>query len=239
MNNETMCRILLVEDDLKLAKVVGEYLTANHFQVLHEPDGARAGKRILDENPDLVILDIMLPGKDGLTICREVRPRYAGPILMLTALGEETDEVVGLELGADDYLAKPVRPRLLLTRLNALLRRTTRLERLGAAEEDREPRLNIGRLEVDTANRTVHLGGQAIELTTAEFDLLLYFARHAGKVLTRDQIYRDVRGIEYNGLDRSIDLRIARLRKKLGDDGKQPQRIKSIRGAGYLMVEDQ
>jgi len=234
-----MCRILLVEDDLKLAKVVGEYLTANNFQVLHEPDGARAGGRILDENPDLVILDIMLPGKDGLTICREVRPRYAGPILMLTALGEETDEVVGLELGADDYLAKPVRPRLLLTRINALLRRTSRQERLSAADEELEPRVHIGSLEVDTANRTVHLGDQVIELTTAEFDLLLYFARHVGKVLTRDQIYRDVRGIEYNGLDRSIDLRIARLRRKLGDDGKQPQRIKSIRGAGYLMVEDQ
>ena len=215
MNNETMCRILLVEDDLKLAKVVGEYLTANNFHVLHEPDGARAGGRILDENPDLVILDIMLPGKDGLTICREVRPRYAGPILMLTALGEETDEVVGLELGADDYLAKPVRPRLLLTRINALLRRTSRLERLGAVDEGMEPRVNIGSLEVDTANRTVHLGDQVIELTTAEFDLLLYFARHVGKVLTRDQIYRDVRGIEYNGLDRSIEIGRASCRERV------------------------
>jgi two-component system response regulator RstA len=166
---------------------------------------------------------------DGLTICEKVRPDFSGPILMLTARGEEIDEVIGLERGADDYLAKPVSPRRLLARINALLRRA----------QDPEPsRVQLGALTIDYRNRVAHFDQAVLELTSAEFDLLWYLARQAGQVIERERIYRDLRGIEYDGLDRSIDLRIARLRKKLGDDGKNPKLIKSVRGVGYLMAAD-
>lgn len=240
MEESKAIQILLVEDDEKLAGLVKEYLENQNFSVSIESRGDKASPRILNEKPDLVILDIMLPGKDGRTICKEVRPQYDGLILMLTALGDETDEVVGLEIGADDYLAKPVAPRLLLTRINTLLRRTSRLETINSARNQQpETLIQIGSLVVDAGNRQVTMDDQPVDLTTAEFDLLYYLAQHPGEVLSREQIYQDVRGIEYDGIDRSIDLRIARLRKKLGDDGKQPKRIKSVRGAGYLLVKDQ
>jgi len=222
-------RILIVEDDPKLARLVQEYLQSNGFQVAIEPRGDRAPGRILAELPDLVILDLMLPGLDGLQVCREVRPRFPNPILMLTARGDEVDEVVGLELGADDYLAKPVRPRLLLARINALLRR---LPTPGGGAET----ITLGSLVVEPASRRTTLDGQELDLTTAEFDLLLYLARHVGVPVTREEIYRELRGIEWDGLDRSIDLRITRLRRKLGDDGRNPQQIKSVRGTGYVLV---
>jgi len=222
-------RILIVEDDAKLALLVQEYLQSNGFEVIIEPRGDRAPDRILTERPDLVILDLMLPGLDGLQVCREVRPRFPNPILMLTARGEEVDEVVGLELGADDYLAKPVRPRLLLARINALLRRLPQ-------PAHGEGAIILGALTIEPANRRATLAGQELDLTTAEFDLLLYLARRAGEAVTREEIYRDLRGIEWDGLDRSIDLRVARLRRKLGDDGRNPQQIKSVRGTGYVLV---
>ena len=235
-------RILLVEDDAKLSALVREFLETSHYEVLQEVRGDTATARILGENPDLVILDIMLPGKDGITVCREVRPQYAGPILMLTALNEETDEVVGLEVGADDYLTKPVSPRLLLTRIHALLRRSTFAvtpPQPSAETADKGNRIMMGSLVIDAGNREVLLDGVPVELTTSEFDLLHYLAEHPGEVLTRERIYKDVRGIDYDGSDRSIDLRIMRLRKKLGDDAKQSKRIKSIHGTGYLFAEDQ
>jgi DNA-binding response OmpR family regulator len=223
-------RILVVEDDSKLAGLIQEYLESNGFTVTVEPRGDRAPKRILNEQPDVVVLDIMLPGKDGLTVCREVRSQYRGQILMLTARGEEVDEVVGLEVGADDYMAKPVSPRLLLARINTLLRR---------ASEPRGGRVEVGALVVDASSRTVHVSGCPVELTTAEFDLLWLLAVHAGEVVSRDRIYSELRGIEYDGLDRSFDLRIARLRKKLGDRGKEPRIIKSVRGVGYILAVSQ
>lgn len=230
-------RVLVVEDDAKLAALVREFLEANGFDVDVEPRGDRAPARILDEQPDLVILDLMLPGLDGLAICRHVRPRFDGAILMLTARGEETDEIVGLELGADDYLAKPVRPRRLLARVNTLLRRVDRTAASISGEGDSATRsLTVGRLVVDAGNRQATMDGEVVALTTAEFDLLWLLASHSGEVLSRDHIYRELRGMEYDGLDRSMDLRVARLRKKLGDDGKQPRLIKSVRGAGYLLV---
>jgi two-component system, OmpR family, response regulator RstA len=241
MESSLSPRILIVEDDLKLAGLVREFLGANGFAVLVEPRGDRAVARILDERPDLVILDLMLPGLDGLSVCRNVRPRFHGAILMLTARGDAMDEVVGLEIGADDYLAKPVLPRLLLARVNTLLRRTARTERPSRGEtpvEAPRTRLELGSLAIDASCRSATLGGAPVELTTAEFDLLWLLARHAGVVLSRERIYSELRGIEYDGLDRSMDLRIARLRRKIGDDGKQPQKIKSIRGEGYLLVVD-
>jgi len=235
MEGDPGIRILLVEDDLRLGALVSEFLVSKGFLVDIEVRGDLAPDRIIDENPDLVILDLMLPGLDGLSICRKVRPVYPGPIMMLTALSDEVDEVVGLEVGADDYLAKPVRPRLLLARIHNLLRR------MNADGEDRaitgERVITIEDLVIDPGSRSVRLGSREIDLTTAEFDLLYYLAERVGQVIDRNDIYRDLRGMEWDGLDRSIDLRVARLRRKIGDDARHPRRIKSVRGSGYLLVD--
>jgi two-component system, OmpR family, response regulator RstA len=228
-------RILLVEDDPKLSKLVKRYLEANGFAVLIEPNGLHASERILAEKPDLVILDILLPGKDGRTICREVRNSYFGPIIMLTALGDEVDEVVGLEIGADDYLVKPVSPRRLLSRVQAAIRRSVRTMALQTISTKS---LVIGSLIIDQSNRTAMIGGRKLSLTTREFEFLFFFASNPGIVLSRDKISQAIRGIEYDGVDRFIDSQITRLRKKLGDDGKRPAIIKSIWGEGYLLVKD-
>jgi len=224
-------RILVVEDDAKLADLVREYLERNGYAVDVEPRGDRASERIPEEAPDLVVLDLMLPGMDGLEVCRRVRSSYSGPILMLTARGEEADEVAGLEIGADDYVPKPVRPRVLLARIGSLLRR---VEDSAVAPR----RIEIGLLAIDDASREVILDGRRVELTTAEYDLLGFLAARAGRVVPREEIFRGLRGIEWDGLDRSIDLRVARLRRKLGDDGKRPRLIKSVRGTGYMLAGD-
>jgi len=229
--------ILLVEDDQKLAAVVSEFLEGRGFRVAHESNGFQAAERILAERPDLVILDLLLPGLSGLEVCRRTRAEYPGPILMLTALGDEGDEVAGLEVGADDYLAKPVRPRVLLARVQALLRRTTAYPPSSEADRNTELELvELGKLRIDKAARAAYLGQLLLELTTSEFELLEYLARRAGQVVTREQICRDLRGIEWDGLDRSIDIRVTRLRRKLCDCGKHPKVIKSIRGEGYLLA---
>jgi len=226
-------RILLVEDDERLAELTAEYLRKNDFEVAIEARGDTADARILNENPDLVILDVMLPGKDGFEVCRAVRPHYAGVILMLTARDEDFDQILGLELGADDYIAKPVQPRLLLARIKALLRRAP-AEAAPAGEDNRQATLAFGSFNISQATRTASLGGETIDLTTAEFDLLWLLARHAGNILSRDDLLQELRGIGFDGLDRSIDARISRLRKKLGDDPDNPTRIKTVRGKGYL-----
>lgn len=233
MAGSEQTRILIVEDDDKLAKLVSDYLTAMGFETFIESRGDTAPARIIEENPDLVVLDVMLPGMDGLKVCKAVRTEYRGPILMLTALDDEIDEVVGLEIGADDYMAKPVRPRLLVAHINALLRRSQSPEKTEAIETEV---LKIGPLVLERESRSARIEDRELDLTTAEFDLLAFLMERAGEVLSRESIYEDLRGIDYDGLDRSIDLRIARLRKKLGDDGKSPNMIKSVRGVGYLMV---
>ncbi len=229
-------RILLVEDDERLAKLTAEYLHKNDFEVLVEANGNKAETRILDERPDMVILDIMLPGKDGFEICRAVRAQYRGVILMLTARDEDFDQILGLELGADDYITKPVQPRLLLARIKALLRRAP--GNPVVADESAEPsepaELSFGRFRISQATRSTQLGDDGIDLTTAEFDLLWLLARHAGSILSRDDLLQELRGIGFDGLDRSIDARISRLRRKLGDDPENPTRIKTVRGKGYL-----
>jgi two-component system response regulator RstA len=226
-------RVLIVEDDIELASMVADFLSSNGFDVSVEDRGDTALQRIIDENPDAVLLDVNLPGgRDGFTICRIVRKNYHGAVIMLTARGEEVDEVLGLEVGADDYLAKPVRPRVLLARLHSHLRR--------AASDDHAPckPILVGALVVDPAKRAAFLDGKQLELSTAEFDLLRLLADHAGQPLTRHQIYQAIHGIRYDGVDRSIDLRISRLRKKLGDDPAHPRRIKSIRGTGYQLTAE-
>jgi two-component system response regulator RstA len=221
--------ILLVEDDAKLAGLVAEYLEGEGFSVSLEERGDTAVGRILAEHPEIVVLDLMLPGLDGIEVCRRVRPDYPGYILMLTAKSEEIDEMLGLEVGADDYVAKPVRPRLLAARLRALLRRTGR-------SQPAPFRAVGGRLVIDLQRRAVTVDGAGVELTSGEFELLAYLAERTGDTVDRDALYEGVRGVPYDGLDRSIDLRIARLRKKLGDDGKHPATIKSVRGRGYMLV---
>ena len=225
-------RILLIEDDQRLANLTAEYLRKNDFEVGIEERGDTAESRILNENPDLVILDIMLPGKDGFEVCRGVRSRYKGVILMLTARDEDLDQILGLELGADDYIAKPVQPRLLLARIKALLRRAPTTQDSDSENADGE--LAFGSFRISQATRSTHLGRESIELTTAEFDLLWLLASHAGSVLSRDDLLQQLRGIGFDGLDRSIDARISRLRRKLGDDPENPTRIKTVRGKGYL-----
>ena len=221
--------ILIVEDDQRLAELTREYLQSNGLNVSIEMDGALAAARILQEQPDLVILDLMLPGEDGLSICRKVRGQYEGPILMLTARTDDMDQVLGLEMGADDYVCKPVRPRVLLARIRALLRRREGSERR---------RLQFGPLVIDSAMREAWLGEQAIELTSAEFDLLWLLTANAGRILSREEIFNALRGIEYDGQDRSIDVRISRIRPKIGDDPMHPRLIKTVRSKGYLFVAE-
>jgi len=223
-------RLLLIEDDLRLAAVIREFLEKRGYSVITEHRGDRALDAIAENDPDLVILDLMLPGKDGLSICREARATYHGPILILTARGAEVDELMSLKFGADDYLAKPLRPEVLVARIHALLRRSRHLR----ANEPK--RIEIGSLVINASARTVVLAGAEIELTTAEFDLLWCLAVHAGRALTRDELSQYTRGIAFDGVDRTIDLRISVLRAKLGDDGKRPALIKSIRGVGYQLA---
>ncbi len=228
-------RILIVEDDQRLAELTRDYLQGNGLVVSIEADGARAAARILQEQPDLVILDLMLPGEDGLSICRKIRGQYDGPVLMLTARTDDMDQVLGLEMGADDYVCKPVRPRVLLARIRALLRRYE--SNTGEPASERR-RLQFGRLIIDSAMREAWLGEQAIELTSAEFDLLWLLTANAGRILSREEIFNALRGIEYDGQDRSIDVRISRIRPKIGDDPVHPRLIKTVRSKGYLFVAE-
>lgn len=232
-STEKLPRVLIVEDDERLAGLTQEYLIRNGLEVGIEADGARAIRRIIDEQPDMVVLDIMLPGADGLTVCREVRTQgYQHPILMLTARAEDMDQVLGLEMGADDYVAKPVQPRVLLARIRALMRRSDKVA------EDVPSRLDFGELVIDNGARAVILNGETVEFTSAEYDLLWLLASSAGRILSREDIFERLRGIEYDGQDRSIDVRISRIRPKIGDDPENPRRIKTVRSKGYLFVKE-
>src|SRR5690606_15839895 len=198
---------------------------------------AAAVTRFQAVQPRLVLLDLMLPGKDGLTICRELRQSFKGPILMLTAKDADIDQVIGLEAGADDYVAKPADPMVLLARIRALLRRAEAAPAAAAAAEPSGGDIVLGSLRISEAHR-VWLDGNEISLTTQEFELLFELARSAGTILSREDLFKRIRGIEYDGLDRSIDGRISKLRKKLGDDAEAPKRIRTIWGKGYLLVPD-
>ncbi|KZN59244.1 chemotaxis protein CheY [Pseudoalteromonas luteoviolacea CPMOR-1] len=223
-----MAKVILVEDDERLAALTGQFLESNGFSVTLVNDGAKAVQAITEQQPDIVILDIMLPNMDGFSICREVRHTYSGPVLFLTAKDSDFDHVRGLEIGADDYVIKPVEPYVLLARVNALLRRGVK------QQEENADNLKLGQLEVDKAARKAYLSGQEVELTSYEFDLLWELANNAGQTLSREHIYNQVVGREYDGLDRSVDVRISRLRKKLGDNPEQPFRLVTVWGKGYL-----
>ncbi len=229
MNNT----ILLVEDDHKLSALTAEFLRINDFDVTIIDNGNDAIEYARNNPPLAMILDIMLPGADGLMVCRQVRDFYQGPILMLTAMDNDIDEVVGLETGADDYLTKPTKPRVLLAHLRALLRRLESYENSPTASSI----IQAGKVIIDPKSRSVRVDGTNVHLTTAEYNLLWLLAEQSGAVISREELHRKTFRLEYDGLDRSIDLRISRLRKKLGDDPKTPYIIKTIRGQGYLLAQ--
>ncbi len=229
-----MKRLLMIDDDEKLVALVREYLEPEGFQVRAQHDG-HAGLNALEdrvaEAPELVILDLMLPGLDGLEVCRRIRARSQVPILMLTARGDETDRIVGLELGADDYLPKPFNPRELLARIRAILRRSASRDTTVSTSAA----LHLGALEVDPTTRSVTLEGKDVALTTAEFDLLHALASQAGRVLSRNRLLEIVHGPGWAAYDRSVDVHISRLRQKLEQDPKRPSLLKTIRGVGYQL----
>jgi len=221
--------IFIVEDDLELSTMLAAYLREHGFATETEARGDRAVGRILAANPAVVVLDVMLPGKDGLAVCREVRGSYRGSILMLTALGTEVDEVTGLELGADDYLAKPIRPRVLLARVRALLRRAA-----AANASPDDGRVRVGELTLDPTTREASFRGRPLELTSGELDLLLVLAAQAGQVVSRKALYQQLKGAAHEDFDRSVDLMVSRLRQKLREAGVADDAIKTVRGVGYL-----
>ena len=248
-SNSAHCQLLVVEDDVELASLIGDYLTKHDFTVEIIDHGTQAAKAIINQQPDFVLLDIMLPGMSGMDVCRAVRPHYSGPIIMLTALDEDMDQMLGLELGADDYIIKPVQPRLLLSRIRALLRRAhpsiaadtnTQQSVHGSVNrniqdpETHDEVFTVAELTISLTGRSVRQNGQALDLTTAEFELLFMLAQAAGKIVPREFIIKQLRGLDYDGLDRSIDRRISRLRKKLHMPGQQAI-IKTIRGKGYQL----
>ena len=226
--------ILLVEDDRRLADLTAEYFQQNGLSVAVESRGDKALAHFARVKPRVVLLDLMLPGVDGLTICRELRETFDGPILIFTARDSDIDQVIGLEAGADDYVTKPVDPMVLLARTRALMRRVETLDKPAAAGGD----IVLGALRVSPSAQEVSLDGKPVQLTTHEFELLVLLAKHAGTVLSRDDIFHNLRGIDYDGLDRSIDGRISKLRKKLDDSATEPTRIKTVWGKGYLLVPD-
>ena len=231
MSAEDQETIFLVEDDPELAELVEARLEDEGFRVMHEVNGRAACARILAEPPDLVVLDVMLPGMDGFSVCREIRPSYKGPILFLTARDDDIDQILGLELGADDYVTKPVPPRVLVARVRALLRRAH-----PAAVQTAVTRIVLGEMVADASRREVHLNGVLVGLTTVEFDLLWYLINRAGQVVSRQEIYRALFKYDYDGLDRSVDVYISRIRHKFGDDPSVPHYIKTVRGVGYLLA---
>ncbi len=226
-------RILIVEDDRALAAMVAEYLGKSGMEVTTRGDAAGGLAALTREEFDAVILDVMLPDRDGFDVCRTIRSRSSIPIVMLTARGEDTDRIVGLELGADDYLPKPFNPRELLARLKAVLRRS------GAPVRAAESVLRFGRLEIDRDARTVRVDGDDKPLTSYQFDLLCALAESAGRVMTRDTIMNKVRGSEHEAFDRSIDVHVSRIRAAIEDDPQHPRRVLTIRGTGYLFARRQ
>ncbi len=225
-----MPSIMLIEDDVRLAELVSRYLEGSGFRVTIADLGQHVASQVFELAPELVILDLGLPGDDGFTICKQLRPAYPSPILILTARNNDIDHVLGLELGADDYVVKPVEPRVLVAHINALLRRGR------SKEEPAFGLLRFGALVIDRAARSVRLNDKAIALSNSEFDLFTCLASHAGEIQSREALFRRIYKRDYDGLDRTLDVRISQLRKKLGEHGDTSERIKTIWGQGYLFV---
>jgi two-component system phosphate regulon response regulator OmpR len=229
--------VLIVDDDEKLQKLLKEYLENNGFRILTLLDGSRVSKTIRSESPDLVILDIMLPGKDGLEILKEIRREFDLPVIMLTAKGEDTDRIVGLELGGDDYLSKPFNPRELLARIKAILRRAGS----GIASDPEAGKrlvIKAGGLTLNTARQAVSTEKREIELSSTEYRILEVLMKNPNTVLSRDQLMTLARGRDFMAFDRSIDVHISKLRAKLEPDPQSPRKIKTIWGSGYMFIDE-
>jgi two-component system, OmpR family, phosphate regulon response regulator OmpR len=226
-------RVLLIDDDRRLAEMLKEYLASRGYSVEHRGDGREGLAALAQETFDAVILDVMLPDLDGFEVCRRIRARSQVAVLMLTARGDDLDRIVGLELGADDYLPKPFNPRELLARLGAILRRA-RPAAMG--EQQGPPPLRFGRLELDRAGREVRVDGQRRELTGRQFDMLVLLAERAGRVQSREQIMEALSGQEWDSVDRSIDVHISRIRTAIEDDPRRPRYVQTVRGAGYIFI---
>ena len=222
-----MERVLIVDDDVELCELVAEYLTPEGFEVESVHDGERGLERALSGEHVLVVLDVMLPGMNGIEVLRRLRGQSRLPVIILTARGDDVDRIVGLEIGADDYLGKPFNPRELVARIRAVLRRAH-------PSQPASQRILVGDVELDPAARTVRRGGEAVDLTSVEFALLETLLRSAGQVVTREQIAKDVLGRRFMAYDRSIDMHVSKLRRKLGETSGGEERIKTIRGVGYI-----
>jgi len=235
-----MNKIVFVEDDKDVGELIAAYLGRHDIDVIVESRGDRAEETIAAANPDLVMLDIMLPGKDGMTLCRDLRTRHSwsGPIVLLTSLDSDMNHILSLEMGANDYILKTTPPAVLLARLRLHLRQAG----INSQHEEIAPgiagqkALRFGTLSIDPINRQVTLSDDVVALSTADFDLLWELATHAGTILNRDALLKTLRGVSYDGMDRSIDVAISRLRKKLLDSATEPYRIKTIRNKGYLFA---
>ena len=233
-----MQQLLMIEDDTRLAAMVGQYLQQSGYGFAHAVDASSGLQALAQSPPDLVILDLMLPDMDGLEVCRRIKSQSTVAVLMLTAKGDPMDRVVGLEIGADDYLPKPFEPRELLARIRAVLRRGV----AGTALPSKDallPTLRFGSLEIDRDARLVSVSGTARELPSYQFDLLVALAERAGRVLSRDQIMEAVRGRELEAFDRSIDVHMGRIRNAIEADPKEPKRILTVRGVGYVFAKQQ
>ncbi len=230
MHDPGPLHVLMVEDDRRLAELTARYLTGHHVRVTLMRDGVEGEAEALRHSYDCVILDLMLPGRDGVEVCRRLRARADVPIIMVTARGEEADRVLGLESGADDYLTKPFSPRELLARIRANVRRARGQTGPGRAT------MRCGRLTLEPGSLRVTLDGAPIEVTAYEFALLHALAERPGRVLTREQLLDVAKGSAELAFDRSIDVHVSRLRAKLGDDARRPQLLKTVRGAGYVLA---
>jgi len=222
--------VLLIDDDARLVEMLGEYLRSRGYQVEVRGDGESGLAAQARADFDAVILDVMLPGIDGLEVCRRMRAHSQVPILMLTARGDDMDRIIGLEIGADDYLPKPFNPRELLARLAAILRRSR------STPGQPEDVLRFGQLEIDRAAREVRVRGERRELTGRQFNLLLLLAERAGRVQTREQIMEALKGEEWDSVDRSIDVHISRIRQLIEDDARRPRFVQTVRGTGYVLT---
>jgi two-component system phosphate regulon response regulator OmpR len=229
-------KVLIIDDDEKLRKLLKEYLEGNGFKVLTLADGSDVKRTLKKESPEMVILDVMLPGKDGLEVLKEIRREGTIPVIMLTAKGDQTDRIVGLELGADDYLPKPFNPRELLARMKAVLRRAVPEEGAkGGKKED--PLLKAGGVTLNRAKQTILIEGKESELSSTEYKILEVLMRHPNVVFSRDQLMNLARGRDFMAFDRSIDVHISKLRAKLEPDPRSPMRIKTVWGAGYMFID--
>src|SRR5579862_3031784 len=228
-------KILVIDDDIELCSLVGEYLAPEGFDVEWVYDGTRGLKRSLEGEHSLVILDVMLPGLNGLDVLRRIRAQSQLPVLLLTARGQDVDRIVGLEIGADDYLPKPFNPRELVARIRAILRRSAADPKALGAPRPPEI-LRVGDIELDPATRTVRHSGDPVELTSVEFNLLEVLLREAGRVVTREQLVSAVLSRKFSPFDRSIDMHVSKVRKKLGDTNGEEEHIKTVRGVGYILA---